>query len=151
MSIWFTKAFIGAVLCKNGRWMRTLLSEEDGDGGFGFVARKRRIVICSKVHAISADLPFHCSDTKLGPAGEFAVDSVSNAPGSAACRDGSTACCICCLESYDPELLVFYMGFGELPKFISSRNLLPSGISSGGVSASSSMVCLMSSRDLLWR
>ena len=37
------------------------------------------------------------------------------------------------------------------PKFISSRNLLPSGISSGGVSASSSMVCLMSSRDLLWR
>jgi hypothetical protein len=31
MSIWFTKAFIGAVLHKNGRWMGTL-SEEGGDG-----------------------------------------------------------------------------------------------------------------------
>jgi hypothetical protein len=28
--------------------------------------------------------------------------------------------------------------------------LLPSGISSGGVSASSSMVCLMSTKYLLW-
>ena len=35
MSIWFTKAFIGAVLRKNGRWMGTL-SEEGGDGGFSF-------------------------------------------------------------------------------------------------------------------
>jgi hypothetical protein len=32
MSIWFTKAFIGAVLRKNGRWMVTLFSEESGDG-----------------------------------------------------------------------------------------------------------------------
>ncbi len=27
MSIWFTKAFIGAVLRKNGRWMGTLMSD----------------------------------------------------------------------------------------------------------------------------
>ena len=65
MSIWFTKAFIGAVLCKNGRWMGTLLSEEDGDGGFSFIAWKRRIVICSEVHAVSADLPFHRSEPSL--------------------------------------------------------------------------------------
>ena len=84
MSIWFTKAFIGAVLRKNGPWMGTLLSEEGGDGGFRFIAWKRRIVICSEVHAVLEDLPFHHSDTKLGPAGELAVDSVSNAPCSAA-------------------------------------------------------------------
>ena len=64
--------------------MRTLLSEEDGDGGFSFVAWKRRIVICSEVHAVSADLPFYHIDAKFGPAGKFAVDSVSNAPGLAA-------------------------------------------------------------------
>ncbi len=116
MSIWFTKAFIGAVLCKNGRWMRTLLSEEDGDGRFRFIAWKRRIVIGSEVHAVSEDLPFHRSDTKLGPAGKFAVDSVSNAPGSAACCCGSTAHCNCRLERYDPILLVFYMGLGEISK-----------------------------------
>jgi len=75
MSIWFAKAFIGVVLCKNGCWMRTLLSEEEGDGGFRFIAWKRRIVICSEMHAVSADLPFHSSDTKLGPARKFAVDS----------------------------------------------------------------------------
>jgi len=88
--------------------MRTLLSEEDGDGGFRFIAWKRRIVLCSELHAVSADLPFHHSDTKLGPAGKFAVDSVSNAPGSAACRCRSTARCNCHLESYDPVLLVLY-------------------------------------------
>ena len=80
MSIWLTEAFIGAVLRKNGRWMRSLLSEKDGDGGFRFIAWKWRITVCSDVHAVSADLPFHHSDTKLGPAGEFTVDSVSNAP-----------------------------------------------------------------------
>ena len=116
MSIWFTKAFIGVVLCKNGRWMRTLLSEEDGDGGFSFIAWKRGIVICSKVHAVLADLPFHRSDTKLGPAGEFAVDSVSNAPGSATCRCGSPARCNSRFKSYDPVLLVVYMGLGEIFK-----------------------------------
>ncbi len=84
MSIWFTKAFIGAVLRKNGRWMG-MLSEKGGDGGFSFSVWKKRIVICSKVHAISSDLPFNRSDAKLGPARKFAVDSVSNAPGSAAC------------------------------------------------------------------
>jgi hypothetical protein len=116
MSIWLTEAFIGAVLCKNGRWMRTLLSEKDGDGRFSFVAWKGYIIICSKVHAVLADLPFHRSNTKLGPAGEFAVDSVSNAPGSAAFRDGSTARCNCRFKSYDPVLLVFYMGLGEISK-----------------------------------
>jgi hypothetical protein len=102
MSIWFTKAFIGAVLCKNGRWMGILLSEEDGDGGFSFIAWKRCIVICSEVLAVSADLPFYRSDAKLGPAGKFAVDSVSNAPGSASCRYGSPARCNCRSDSYDP-------------------------------------------------
>ena len=58
-----------------------LPSEEDGDGGFCFIAWKRRNVICSEVHAVSADLPFHHSDTKLGPAGEFAINFVSDAPG----------------------------------------------------------------------
>ncbi len=53
-----------------------------------FIVWKRHIVICSEVHAVSADLPFHRSDTKLGPAGEFTVDSVSNAHCSAAWRDG---------------------------------------------------------------
>jgi hypothetical protein len=81
MSIWFTKAFIGAVLRKNGRWMG-MLSEEGGDGGCS--VWKRHIFICSKVHAISLDLPLYCSDAKLGPARKFAVDSVSNSPGSAA-------------------------------------------------------------------
>ena len=116
MSIWITKAFIGAVLCKNGRWMGTLLSEEDGDGGFSFIAWKRRIVICSEVHAVSADLPFYRSDAKLGPAGKFAVDSVSNAPGSAACCCGSPARCNCRSDSYDPVLLIFYVGLGEIAK-----------------------------------
>ncbi len=116
MSIWVTKAFIGAVLRNNGRWMRLLLSEKDGDGGFRFIAWKRRIIICSEVHAVLADLLFHRSDTKLGPAGKFAVDSVSNAPGSAACRCQSTARCNCCLEGYDPVLLVFYMGLDEVSK-----------------------------------
>ena len=92
MSIWLTEAFIGAVLCKNGRWMRTLFSEIDGDGGFCFIAWKRRIVICSEVHALSADLPFHRSGTKLGPAGEFAVDSVSNANNSIT---ASQHVCVC--------------------------------------------------------
>jgi len=96
--------------------MRSLLSEEDGDGGFRFIAWKWRITVCSEVHAVSADLPFHRSDTKLGPAGEFAINSVSNAPGSAACRCQSTARCNCRLESYDPVLLVFYMGLGEVSK-----------------------------------
>jgi len=94
--------------------MRTLSSEEGGDGGFCVIAGKRRNVICSEMHADSADLPFHRSDTKLGPAGEFAVDSVSNAPGSAACHCASSARCNCHLESYDPVLLVLYMGFGEI-------------------------------------
>ena len=82
MSIWLTESFIGAELCKNGRWMRTLLSEKGGYGGFSFVAWKGYIFICSKMHAVLADLPFHRSNTKLGPAWNFAVDSVSNAPGS---------------------------------------------------------------------
>ena len=116
MSIWFTKAFIGAVLCKNGRWMRSLLSEKDGDGGFCCIAWKWCITVCSEVHAVLVDLPFRRSDTKLGPAGKFVINSVSNAPGSAACRCRSTARCNCRLESYDPVLLVFYMGLGEVSK-----------------------------------
>ena len=115
MSIWFTKAFIGAVLRKNGHWMGTL-SEEGSDGGFSFSVWKKRIVICSKVHAISSDLPFYRSDAKLGSARKFAVNYVSNVPGSAACCCGSPARCNCRLESYDPVLLIFYVGLGEIAK-----------------------------------
>ncbi len=115
MSIWFTKAFIGAVLRKNGRWMGTL-HEEGGDGGFSFSVWKKRIVICSEVHAILLDLPFYRSDAKLGPARKFAVVSVSNSPGSAACCCGLPARCNCHLESYDPVLLIFYVGLGEIAK-----------------------------------
>ncbi len=115
MSIWFTKAFISirAVLRKNGCWMGTL-SEEGGDGGFS--VWKRHFFICSEVHAISSDLPLYRSDAKLGPARKFAVDSVSNASGSAACRCGSSAHCNCRLEGYDPVLLIFYVGLGEVAK-----------------------------------
>jgi len=94
--------------------MRTLSGEEGGDGGFCFIVWKRRNVICSEMHAVVANLPFHSSDTKLRSAGELAVDSVSNAPGSASCRCGSTARCNCRLESYDPVLLALYVGFGEI-------------------------------------
>jgi hypothetical protein len=59
MSIWFAEAFVGAELCKDGRRMGAL-SEEFGDGRF--VVRKERVVICSKVHAISSDLHLHRSD-----------------------------------------------------------------------------------------
>ena len=82
MSIWFTKACIGAVLRKHGRWMGSL-REEGSDEGFS--VRKRQVFICQKVHAILSDLPLYRSDARLGPAGKFAVDSVSNAPGSASC------------------------------------------------------------------
>ena len=115
MSIWFTKAFIGAVLRKNGRRMGTL-SEEGSDGGFSFSVWKKCIIICSKVHAISSDLPFYRSDAKLGSARKFAVNYVSNVPGSAACCCGSPARCNCRLESYDPVLLIFYVGLGEIAK-----------------------------------
>ena len=116
MSIWLAESFIGAKLCKNGRWMRTLPCEEDGDGGFCFIVWKRCNIICSEVHAVLADLPFHRSNTKLGPAGEFAVDFVSNTPGLSASRCGSTACCNCRFKSYNPVLLIFYMGLGEIFK-----------------------------------
>ncbi len=59
MSIWFAEAFVGAELCKDGRRMG-VLSEEFGDGRF--IVRKGRVVICSKVHAISSDLHLHHSD-----------------------------------------------------------------------------------------
>jgi len=113
MSIWFTKAFIGAVLRKNDRWMGTL-SEEGGDGGCS--VWKRCIFICSKVHAILSDLPLYRSNAKLRSARKFAVDSVSNASGSAPFHCGSQARCNCRLEGYDPVLLIFYVGLGEVAK-----------------------------------
>ena len=75
---------------------------------------KRRI--CSEVHAILSDLTLYRSDAKLGPARKFAVDSVSNAPGSAACHCGLLTCCSSRLESYDLVLLIFYVGLGEIAK-----------------------------------
>ena len=81
------------------------LCEEGGDGGFS--VWKRCFFICSEVHAIS--------DAKLGPARKLAVDSVSNASGSAACRCRSPARCNCHLEGY-PVLLIFYVGLGEVAK-----------------------------------
>ncbi len=59
MSIWFAEAFVGAELCKDGHRMG-VLSEEYGDGRF--VVRKGHVIICSKVHVILSDLPFHRSD-----------------------------------------------------------------------------------------
>ncbi len=58
--------------------------EEFGDGGF--IVRKGCVVICSKVHGILLDLHLNRSHANLGPARKFVVDSVSNTPGSAACR-----------------------------------------------------------------
>ena len=71
------------VLCKDDRRVGTL-SEEFGDGGF--IVQKGRVVICSKVHGILLDFHLNRSDAELGPARKFAVDSVSNTPGLAACR-----------------------------------------------------------------
>ena len=107
MSIWFTKVFIGTVLCKNGRRIGTL-REEFGDGGFS--VRKGRVIICRVVHAISLDLHLYPSDVKLGPARKFAVDSVSTTPGSAACRCGLPAFCNRRLEGYDPGNVDFLCG-----------------------------------------
>ncbi len=120
MSIWFTKAFIGAVLRKNGRRMGTL-SEEFGDGWFS--VRKGRVFICREVHAILLDLHLYCSDVKLGPARKFAVNSVSNTPGLAACHWGLPARCNCRLEGYDPVLLIFYVGLCEFAKVYFKKKL----------------------------
>ena len=113
MSIWFTNTFIGLVLRKNGHWMGTL-SEEDGDGGCSAVW-KRHNFICSEVHAILSDLPLYHSGAKLGPAiaRKFVVDSMSNAPGSAACR----------LECYDQVLLIFYVRLREVTKVYFEKKL----------------------------
>jgi hypothetical protein len=120
MTIWFTKAFIGAILRKNGHRMGTL-SEEFGDGWFS--VRKGRVFICKEVHAISLDShPYH-SDAKLGPARKFAVNSVSNMPGLAACRCGLPARCNCRLEGYDPVLLIFYVGLGEFAEVYFKKKL----------------------------
>ncbi len=78
----------------------------------GSVCGNRCVFTCSEVYAISSDLPLYHSDAKLEPARKFVVDSVSNAPGSAACHCGSQARCNCHLESYDPVLLIFYVGLG---------------------------------------
>jgi hypothetical protein len=59
MSIWFAEAFVGAVLCKDGRRMGAL-SEESGDERF--VVQEGCVVICSKVHAILSDLHLNRSD-----------------------------------------------------------------------------------------
>jgi hypothetical protein len=121
MSIWFTKAFIGAELRRNSRRMGTL-SEEFGDGGFSAV-RKGCVFICRVVHAISSDLHQSRSDAKLSPARKFVVDSVSNTPGSAACRCGSPARCNRRLEGYDPVLLIFYVRLGEFAKVYFKKKL----------------------------
>ena len=97
------------------------LSEEFGDGGFS--VRKGCVIICSKVHAISLDLHLNCSDANLGPARKFAVDSVTNMPGSAACRCGSLTRCNCRLEGYDPVLLIFNVGLGKFSKVYFKQEL----------------------------
>ena len=113
MSIWFTEAFIGAILCKIGRWMGAL-GEEGGDGGCG--GQEGCVFRCSKVHAILSDLSFYRSDTKLGPAGKFAIDIVADAPGAAACSFRALARCNRRLDDYDPVLLTFNVGLGEVAK-----------------------------------
>ena len=80
----------------------------------GSLCKKGHVVICSKVHAISLDLHLNRSDAKLSPARKFAVNSVSNTPGTAACRCKLPACCNCRLKSYDPVLLIFNVGLIEI-------------------------------------
>ena len=111
MSIWFAEEFVGLVLCKVGPRMETL-SKEFGDGGF--IVWEGCVVICSKVHAILLDLHLNRSDAKLGPARKFAVNSVSNTPGTAACRCKSSARCNCRLKCNDPVLLIFNVGPGQI-------------------------------------
>ena len=72
---------------------------------------------------ISSDLHLYRSDAKLGPARMFAVDSVSNTPGSAACHCGSLARCNCHLEGYDPVLLIFYVRLGEFTEVYFKKKL----------------------------
>ena len=151
MSVWVTKVFIGAVLCKNGRWMRSLLSEKDGDGGFRFIAWdgvSLFAVRCMQSQQI-------CLSTAVIPSLDLLESlrltlrlmRLARPPAAADRRPAVIA-------AWRAMIQYCWFSIWDLvrsPKFISSRNLLPSGISSGGVSASSSMVCLMSSRDLLWR
>jgi hypothetical protein len=70
-----------------------------------------------------SDSHLYRSDAKLGPARKFAVDSVFNTPGLAACRCGSPASCNCRLEGYDPVLMIFYVGLGELAKVYFKKTL----------------------------
>jgi len=93
--------------------MRTLSGEEGGDGGFCFIAWKRRNVICSEMHAVAvvADLPFHRSDTKLRPAGEFVLTlclmRLARLPAAADRRPAAIA-------AWRAMMLALYVGFGEI-------------------------------------
>ncbi len=70
-----------------------------------------------------SDLHLYHSDSKFGPARKFVVNSVSNTPGSAACHCGLPHRCNRRLECYDPVLLIFYVGFGELAEVYFKKKL----------------------------
>ena len=86
--------------------MGPLPRKKGSDGDFCRIVWKRHIVICIEVHAVSTDLPLHRSDSKLGSAGEFEIDAVFDAFGSATCSCGTTTRCNCRLDGYNPVLLV---------------------------------------------
>ncbi len=75
------------------------------------------------MHAISSDLHLYRSDSKFGLTRKFAVNSVLNMPGSAACRCRSPPCCNHRLECYDPVLLIFYVGFGKFAEVYIKKKL----------------------------
>ncbi len=120
MSIWFAKSFFGPGLCKDSCRVGLLL-EDFFDGGFSWWSVS--VVSCRSVHSVSSDLHLYCRDAKLGPAGKFKIDFMSNVLGSSACCCRALAHCNRCLEGYNPILLIFDVGYGKLIKIYLKKEL----------------------------
>ncbi len=111
MSIWFAETFIGTG-CSKGRCQVRVLLEIFVKGGFR--DRKLYVRTCWGMHLILLDLHFYSCDALPSPARKFKVDSTLNVLGP---PDGICclpSCCNSCLKGYDPVLLIFDMGLGEL-------------------------------------
>ncbi len=120
MSIWFAESFFGLGLCKDSCKVGLLL-EDFFDGGFSWWSVS--VVSCRSVHLVSSDLHLYCRDAKLGPARKFKINFMSNMLGLSACCCGALARCNCCLEGYDPILLIFDVGCGKLTKIYLKKEL----------------------------